>query len=285
MLPVCVAMVTVGRLAPEAAPVAAWLAGLGLLMAAVGLADDVRHLPAVARLIAHVCAAALVVFGIGAWRTLEWPGLLHLELGWAAVPFTIVVVAGLTNAYNFMDGIDGIAGLQGVVAGAGWAAVGYMLPDPLLLVSGAAIAASSLGFLFFNWQPASVFMGDVGSSFLGFLLAALAVYAASRSPAAATAGLLFVWPFVFDTTFTVLRRARRRENLLAAHRSHLYQRLALKGMSHRAASLIYGTLAAIGVLVGLCVARESRTASMAGAVVIAALAAGVWIAVVRRERA
>lgn len=285
VLPVCIAIASIGLLAPETGIAATWLVGVGLLMAALGLIDDMRHVPAVVRLIAHVCAAGLVVFGIGVWRILEWPGLLHVELGWAAVPFTILVVVGLTNAYNFMDGVDGIAGLQGVVAGLGWVAAGYWVQNPLLAVSGAVIGAASLGFLLFNWQPASVFMGDVGSSFLGFLLAALAVYAGSRSPAMATGGILFVWPFVFDTSFTFLRRAKRRENVLAAHRSHLFQRLVLSGVSHRAAALLYGALAAFGVLVGTFVAREARFASIAGALVIAALATGVWIAVIRRERA
>jgi UDP-N-acetylmuramyl pentapeptide phosphotransferase/UDP-N-acetylglucosamine-1-phosphate transferase len=154
-----------------------------------------------------------------------------------------------------------------------------------LAVVGAVIAAANLGFLLFNWSPASVFMGDVGSAFLGFLLAALAVYAAPRSPAIATAGILFVWPFVFDTAFTLLRRAGRRENLLCAHRSHLYQRLVLTGVSHRTVALLYGALATVGVAVGYAVAREAAIASMAGALLISALAAGLWLVVIRRERA
>jgi UDP-N-acetylmuramyl pentapeptide phosphotransferase/UDP-N-acetylglucosamine-1-phosphate transferase len=183
-----------------------------------------------------------------------------------------------------MDGVDGIAGGQAVVAGIGWIAVGYAIQDPLLVVVGTVLAAASAGFLLFNWAPASVFMGDVGSSFLGFLLAALAVYAAARSPASATAGMLFVWPFVFDATFTFLRRAGRRENVLDAHRSHLYQRLVLTGVSHRTTALLYGALAAIGVAVGIAVAREARIVSFVGALVIGALGATLWLVVVWRER-
>jgi UDP-N-acetylmuramyl pentapeptide phosphotransferase/UDP-N-acetylglucosamine-1-phosphate transferase len=284
-LPVSLAMVSAGLLWPETRTAATCLAGVGLLMAAVGLIDDVRGLPAVGRLVAHVCAAGLVVAGIGAWPTLVWPGLLHVDLGWAAVPFTIVLVAGFTNAYNFMDGADGIAGTQGIVAGVGWCGAGLAIDDPLLAVAGAAVAASSLGFLFFNWPPASIFMGDVGSSFLGFSLAALAVHAAQRSPAAATAGMLFVWPFVFDTAFTLFRRAGRRENLLAAHRGHLYQRLVLTGVSHRTVTLLYGALAAIGVVVGHVVGRGAAIPSIAGALLLALLAGALWRVVVLRERA
>ncbi|MGI8785224.1 MAG: glycosyltransferase family 4 protein [Acidobacteriota bacterium] len=284
-MPICFAMGVVGVLVPETKDAATWLAGVGLLIAAVGLVDDVRGLPAVTRLVAHVSAGALLVAGIGTWHTFVWPGLWCVDLGWAAVPFTILLVVGLTNAYNFMDGVDGIAGTQGVVAGLGWIGAGYALQDPLLAVAGAAIGMASLGFLLFNWSPASVFMGDVGSSFLGFLLAALAVFVAPRSPTAATAGVLFVWPFVFDTAFTFLRRASRRENLLRAHRSHLYQRLVLTGVSHRTVALLYGGLGTVGVAVGNAVAREARPASIAGAFLIGALAAGLCLGVSWRERA
>ena len=285
VVPICFAIGGVGLLVPEARAPSTWLAGIGLLVAAVGLCDDVRGLPAVTRLVAHVFAAALVIAGIGTWRTFTWPGLWSVDLGWVAVPFTLVLVVGLTNAYNFMDGVDGIAGSQGLVAGVGWAVVGNALQDPLVALAGTVIALASLGFLFFNWSPASVFMGDVGSAFLGFLLAALAVYVAPRAPATATAGMLFVWPFVFDTTFTFLRRAGRRENLLSAHRSHLYQRLVLTGVSHRMVALLYGLLATVGVVVGMAVGREARFASIGGALLIVVLAASLWLVVIWRERA
>lgn len=285
VLPTCVAIAGVGALVPQASPAAAWLAGIGLMVAGVGIADDVSGLTAITRLVAHIVAGVLVVAGIGTWRTVVWPGLWSLELGWTAVPLTVLLIVGLTNAYNFMDGVDGIAGSQGVVAGFGWIGAGYVIQDPLVTVAGAVIALTSLGFLLFNWSPASVFMGDVGSSFLGFLLGALAVYVAPRSPSTATEGILFVWPFVFDTAFTVLRRASRRENLLCAHRSHLYQRLVLTGMSHAKVALLYAALATVGVAVGVTVAREARFASIAGALLIGALAVGLWLTVIGRERA
>jgi UDP-N-acetylmuramyl pentapeptide phosphotransferase/UDP-N-acetylglucosamine-1-phosphate transferase len=236
------------------------------------------------RLVAHVVAAALVVAGIGTWQTLSWPGLAQFDLAWAAVPFTVFVVTGFVNAFNFMDGIDGIAGSQAVIAGIGWVGVGYAIQDPLVAATGAAIAGASLGFLRFNWSPASIFMGDVGSYFLGFLLMALPVYVAQQSPAAATAGMLFVWPFIFDAAFTFVRRAVRREHLLSAHRSHLYQRLVLTGVSHRTMTLVYAGLAAIGVGVGHAVLNGFESLSMAGALLIGGLAVALWLTTVRRER-
>jgi UDP-N-acetylmuramyl pentapeptide phosphotransferase/UDP-N-acetylglucosamine-1-phosphate transferase len=194
---------------------------------------------------------------------------------------SVFLVVGLTNVYNFMDGVDGIAGSRAIAGFVDWRG---MRSDPTLAVAGAVVAASCLGFLFFNWPPASIFMGDVGSGFLGFVLAALTVSVALRSPATAAAGILFVWPFVFDTAFTLLRRLRRGENLLHAHRSHLYQRLVLTGLSHRFVTIVYGALAIAGVIVGNAVARAAVPASSAGALFIAVLSGALWLSVVWRER-
>jgi UDP-N-acetylmuramyl pentapeptide phosphotransferase/UDP-N-acetylglucosamine-1-phosphate transferase len=284
VVPICAAVLTTGVSTAGSLHPAIWMAGIGLMVAAVGLADDVRGLPALGRLAVHAVAAALVVIGIGTWRIFEWPGLWRVDLDWAAIPLTVTLVVGLINAYNFMDGVDGIAGSQGVVAGFGWMGAGYAIDDPLLAVAGSAIAATSLGFLFFNWSPASVFMGDVGSSFLGYSFAVLAIVAAPRSPVIATAGALFVWPFVFDSGFTFLRRLWRRENVLSAHRTHLYQRLVLTGVSHRTVALLYGFLALAGVATGYVLVREGSGAGIAGAVLIGSLAAGLLLAVSWRER-
>jgi UDP-N-acetylmuramyl pentapeptide phosphotransferase/UDP-N-acetylglucosamine-1-phosphate transferase len=283
VVPVCLVMSALALRAPVAMSPAIWIVVGGLLMATIGLIDDVRGLSAIVRLVVQVFAAGLIAIGVGAGQTIVWPGLFHIDVAWAAVPLTILLVAGFTNAYNFMDGVDGIAGSQAIVAGIGWLGIGYAIQDPFLVAAGAVIAMASLGFLFFNWPPASIFMGDVGSSFLGFVLAALAVYAATQSPAAGTAGLLVVWPFVFDTAFTIVRRTGRRENLLEAHRSHLYQRLVLTGVSHRTATLLYAGLAAVGVLVGWAVVNDAHVASVAGAIVIGVLAAALWRLVRSRE--
>jgi UDP-N-acetylmuramyl pentapeptide phosphotransferase/UDP-N-acetylglucosamine-1-phosphate transferase len=285
VIPVCLALAGSVALVPSSRATAASLLAAGMLVAAVGLVDDVRRLPALTRLAAHVSAAVVVVLGVGTWSTLTWPSLGSLDLAWAAVPFTVVWIVGLTNAYNFMDGIDGIAGAQGLAAGAGWTGLGLMTGEPLLFVVGAVTAPASLGFLFFNWSPSSIFMGDVGSSFLGFLFAALAVSVSSSSPEVGTAAALFVWPFVFDSGFTLLRRARRRENLLRAHRSHLYQRLVLTGMSHHTVAILYGALAGVGVAVGMAVAWGAGVAAVVGAGVICSLAAALWATVFTRERA
>jgi len=285
VVPVLVCLVALAAAHPAARASLAWIAAVGVVLAAVGLIDDVRSLPALTRLLTQACGAVALTAALGHWRVFDWPGLLALNLGWLGFPLTVVLVVGLTNACNFMDGIDGLAGTQGAVAGLGWVGVGLTTQDPCVATTGAVLTAASLGFLVFNWPPASIFMGDVGSSFLGFVLAALIVLAAPRSPATALAGVLFVWPFVFDTTLTLLRRARRGEDLFSAHRSHLYQRLVLGGVSHRTATLTYGALALVGVGTGHAVARGATSASLAGGLSIAVLAAGLWMAVIWREHA
>ena len=214
----------------------------GLLVAAISWWDDMHGVPVGARLVVHAIAAALVVLP------------LHDGLG-----STMVVVlafswlVGFSNAYNFMDGIDGIAAAQAIVAGAGWAVLGLQSGDSLMSAAGAIVAGASLGFLFYNRPPARIFMGDVGAAFIGFTFASLIVLAWTRSLNHAVAGVLFVWPFVFDAAFTLLRRLFGGENIFQAHRRHLYQRLVAAGWSHARVTLLYAGLAAAGVAVGLSI--------------------------------
>jgi UDP-N-acetylmuramyl pentapeptide phosphotransferase/UDP-N-acetylglucosamine-1-phosphate transferase len=284
VVPVSIAIAASGMLAPDTQAKATCLAGAALLIAAVGLFDDIRGLPPVTRLFAHLSAAVLLVLAAGPWRFFVWPGLWSFDLGGAAIPLSVLLLVGLTNVYNFMDGADGMAGAQSFVAGLGWIGVAYVVRDPQIGIVGAVIATASLGFLFFNWSPASVFMGDVGSAFLGFVLATLSILVAPRSPATATAGMLFVWPFLFDTSFTLILRASRRENLLCAHRTHLYQRLVLTGLPHRRVALLYAALSGVGVAVGNVVAREAAVPSILGGALIVGLASGLWLLVIRREK-
>jgi UDP-GlcNAc:undecaprenyl-phosphate/decaprenyl-phosphate GlcNAc-1-phosphate transferase len=222
-----------------------------VLIAAVSWSDDVWDLSRVVRFAVHSAAAAIVLLTCGWGREAALPFLGEFSLGWLGLPLTFAWIVGLTNAYNFMDGIDGIAAGQAIVAGIGWMLVGGMLADGPYLVLGLAVAASSLGFLFHNWPPAKIFMGDVGSAFLGFTFAFLTVSCSQKGPNGvrlAELSVLFLWPFVFDSILTFFRRLRKRENVFAAHRSHLYQRLVQTGMTHGKVSGLYTALATFGLL-------------------------------------
>lgn len=215
-------------------------------IALVGWLDDMRPLPSVLRFAVHGGASLLFIWAFGSPAVMELPGFGPVRIGWLGVPLALFWLVGLTNAYNFMDGIDGIAGGQGVVAGLGWFILGWIGGQPLTALLGLLLAAGCFGFLGHNWAPARVFMGDVSSTFLGFTFAAVALIASREDPRLLAAGALLVWPFVFDTLLTLAVRLGRGEKLDAAHRSHLYQRLVLAGYSHGAVSMLYMGCAAAG---------------------------------------
>ena len=176
-----------------------------------------------------------------------------------------------------------MAGAQAVVAGVACWGLGLLSGEPLVSLLSVLLAGSSLGFLGHNWPPARIFMGDVGSAFLGYSLAVLAVIGGLAHPRLPLAGLLVVWPFVFDTTFTILRRLRRGENIFAAHRSHLYQRLVNAGYSHRAVTLLYAGLALVGVLLVLAWVLELPGSDWLALGLPGLLSLGLWRLVVRAE--
>jgi UDP-N-acetylmuramyl pentapeptide phosphotransferase/UDP-N-acetylglucosamine-1-phosphate transferase len=149
----------------------------------------------------------------------------------------------LINAYNFMDGINGIAGVQAITAGVGWTLLGFIFGLETIGFYAIIVIGAALGFLIHNWSPAKVFMGDVGSAFLGFTFAVLPFWADSNNKIELNlffAGLIFVWFFVFDSVWTFLKRLCKKEKIWQAHRQHIYQLLVISGNSHSKITIIYG---------------------------------------------
>ncbi len=218
-----------------------------VLMGIAGLADDIRAMSFATKLAAQVVASVLAMAGGLVISVLYVPGIGAVELGSLGYVVTLLWLIGLTNAFNFMDGLDGLAGGTAAIAGAFLCAIAVLLADPAVASLGLLLAATSAGFLALNFPPARIFMGDVGSQFLGFAFAALGVLLA-RSDSTGTVILivpLLLFHFVFDTAFTVLRRLRRGENLAAAHRSHLYQLLNRAGLTHRSVAGAHYAMAVI----------------------------------------
>jgi len=255
-----------------------------LLIAGVSWLDDMRPVSFLVRLLVHAVGAGVAMAGIGTIHAIGMPAGMHLSLGWLGLPLTLVWIVGLTNAYNFMDGIDGISGGQALVAGLGWAVLGWIGGQPLVGGMGLLIAAASLGFLGHNWPPARIFMGDVGSAFLGFSFAALTVMTAQSNPVFVLAGIALIWPFVFDAGFTFARRLCRGEKVWAAHRSHLYQRLVISGLSHGQVSSVYIGLALLGLAWAVALLQGWQGPSAIGAGVIALAALSLWAWTCQRER-
>jgi UDP-GlcNAc:undecaprenyl-phosphate GlcNAc-1-phosphate transferase len=169
----------------------------------------------------------------------------EVHWGWGAYLLTLLWILGLTNAYNFMDGLDGLAAVTAVIAGLFLAIISFQQGSHFIYLTSLALAAASLGFLFFNWSPARIFMGDVGSTFLGFAFASMAVIAAryDQSHTSLFVVPLLLFHFIFDTLFTFFRRLLAGEHVFMAHRSHLYQVLNRMGCSHRQVVLLYSVLA------------------------------------------
>ena len=249
---VTVVAVVISALRPQELPRIAAAILPALAIAWVSWLDDLQTLSNRTRLAVHLMAAVAATALLGPVSRVDLGTFGMLRLGPLAWPLTLLWIVGLTNAFNFMDGSDGIAGITAAAVAAGIAAAAAACGVGPVAVIAAASAGAALGFLTGNWQPARIFMGDVGSAFCGFLLAVLplAVRAdcvAEVLPVAAFA----LWPFIFDTAFTLLRRLGRGENIFQAHRSHLYQRLLIAGWSHRAVASLYGGLAAVAATVAV----------------------------------
>lgn len=199
-------------------------AGGSVLIAGVGIADDRGHVPAGIRLVAHFAAASWALYWLGGLPVLQVGDRL-VDLGWTGDLLAALGIVWSINLFNFMDGIDGIAACQAASVTLGGATVmlgAGTLNGPLGLAI--VLGAASLGYLPWNWSPARIFMGDVGSGFIGFGIAILAL---SSGPPHG----LFVWwilcaVFFVDATVTLLRRLMRGERPHQAHRTHAYQHLS-----------------------------------------------------------
>ncbi len=273
----------------------AFFAGAFLLFG-VSLLDDFRPLPTTIRFAVQFSAAfgilaALAVLDSSSpgWSVASRASSASSlsDFAWFLGPFVLwsvcaLWIVGLLNIYNFMDGIDGIAGVQAVVAGAAWWWLGTLAGAPWAALLGACSAAGALGFLTLNWPPAKIFMGDAGSTVLGYILAVLPLLVVVEVGGSApierflVAAVLVVWPFLADGTFTILRRLRKRENIFKAHRSHLYQRLVIAGESHRRVTCVYGVLAVIGAVLAWRVASAAPHAIVTSAAVVVLAFLGLW---------
>ncbi|NBW95324.1 MAG: glycosyltransferase family 4 protein [Planctomycetia bacterium] len=256
-----------------------------LVIGFVGVIDDMQPLKATLRLLIHIAVAVAITWFLGPLRRLALPGLPEIDLGAAAWPITVLWIVGLTNAYNFMDGIDGMAALGAVVAGLSIAAIAMAVWVPPLMVLGAFLAASAGGFLVFNWQPARVFMGDVGSAFLGTFFAAMPLlFPEQQRGFVAVPIVMALWPYIYDPLLSVLRRAANGHNPLEPHREFLFHRLVRSGVPHARVSLLYGVLAGLGGLAGLAMVspRVPLVLRTAAPVVPILLAAALTYGIERR---
>jgi Fuc2NAc and GlcNAc transferase len=256
------------------------LIGGGLIVAGIGWLDDHRSVSSLVRVVAHFLAAALAVALMQGLPEMTVGGRV-VQLGVLGSLFAVLTIVWLINLYNFMDGIDGIAGVNAVTVGLFGAFLLQRSGSSGLASIAFLIAGASFGFLLWNWAPARIFLGDVGSGFLGFCFAVLAVASENTSEVPLLLWILLMGVFIVDATVTLIRRVARGENWYAAHNNHAYQRAVRSGFAHSTVSL---AVAAINCLLGVAVIMVQRS-PMLLVVAVAGLGflVSIYLAVERRN--
>jgi UDP-GlcNAc:undecaprenyl-phosphate GlcNAc-1-phosphate transferase len=221
----------------------------GCVIAAVGIADDMFQLAARVKLAGQIAAALVpVLFGVRIeWLNNPWGGYFYLD--YLAVPFTVFWIVSFTNVVNLIDGLDGLA--AGVSAIASVTVIMVALQQGLypVAVLTACLAGGIIGFIRYNFNPATIFMGDTGSLFLGYMLAAISIFGAVKS--AATIALLVpaiaLGLPIMDTAFAIIRRYKNNRPIFQPDKGHIHHRLLAMGFSQRQAVIFMYLISA-----GLC---------------------------------
>ncbi|HSM25206.1 MAG TPA: glycosyltransferase family 4 protein [Anaerolineaceae bacterium] len=232
-----------------------WREGITFILVGCGVAwigwqDDIKSLSPKLRFLLQALAAVLTVMGLGYFDAITIPLFGPLKLGIIGIPITILWIMGLINAFNFMDGIDGISGSVALTASLGWMlflGVTGQFNSPIFWIA-MAIAASNLGFLGHNWPPARIFMGDVASTFLGFCFAVIPLLSINQVEDSFLLGVIVMWAYILDTLITFIRRLLKGERVFSAHRSHIYQRLVISGHQVSSITSFYLLLTSFGVI-------------------------------------
>jgi UDP-GlcNAc:undecaprenyl-phosphate GlcNAc-1-phosphate transferase len=222
----------------------------GLAVAALGVYDDLRGANAPKKFLVQFAVAGLL-YGLG-FRIdqVANPFGDPIQLGVLGLPFTLLWIVGVVNAMNLIDGLDGLAGGVALVAVATTFAIAAVRGEPLMVLFTATLGGAILGFLFYNFNPASVFMGDTGSMFLGFVLATTAIQTNQKSSTAVAilVPIIALGVPIADTLLAMARRAARGAPLFQADRGHIHHRLLAAGFTHRQAVLVlYGASIVLGL--------------------------------------
>jgi Fuc2NAc and GlcNAc transferase len=215
----------------------------GPLVAIIGLWDDRKGVSASARLAVHLVAAVVTLY----WLTEGFQNNMNISfLGtmpmWMQLGYSILFIMWMINLYNFMDGVDGMAGTQAIVVSLCSAALCLWQQNTELAMLYGLLSCGVAGFLYFNWAPARIFMGDGGAYFLGFLFASLSLINKMFYGESLIALLILMGTFIADATYTLFRRLLRGEKVYLAHNKHAFQRAVQRGWSHRRVVTIYNLI-------------------------------------------
>ena len=208
------------------------LIGPGMVIAAVGWLDDKRNLSALFRAAIHLLSAIWAVHGLGGMQQISI-GAYTVQLGFWGSALAVLGIVWFINMYNFMDGIDGLAASEAVMVSIIGGILALMLGNMPVALLAFGVCLSVAGFLIWNWPPAKIFMGDVGSGFLGFVFAYLALLSEKTNCIPLIVWLIVLSVFVIDATVTLVRRLLSGERWYEAHRTHVYQLAVQAGYSHK----------------------------------------------------
>lgn len=273
------ALAVVATLGLAPGTVASWALAAGTLaVALVGLLDDHRPLPAWPRLLIHALAAAVLLLSV--------IGVPAGGRGWLAWALLLPSLVAVLNFWNFMDGIDGIAGMQTLFVATALALSALLAGDTALALASGLLAAAAAGFLPFNFPRARIFLGDVGSGGLGFAVAGLLLLGWARGVLPAGLALLLPSAFLIDAGLTLLSRMLRKRRWYTAHREHLYQWLVRRGRSHArvvALFLAWNLLIVTPLAIAVLVHRANHAAALLAALLCGtALWTGVRVSMLSR---
>lgn len=229
------------------------LLGSGLLIAVIGFMDDHGHIAARWRLLGHFIAAAWALCWMQGLPAITFFGF-SLNLGWLGHILGVFYLVWMLNLYNFMDGIDGIASLEAICACVGLSLIYFLSGHEALIWAPLLLAMAVIGFLYWNFPPARIFMGDAGSGFLGIVLGGFSIQAAWVGSEFFFAWLIMLGVFVVDATFTLGRRLARGDKVYEAHRSHAYQFASRQFGKHLPVTVSIGVINVVWLFpLALCV--------------------------------
>ena len=224
-----------------------------LIIIVVGFLDDMLEITAKAKIVGQLTAAMIVVTWGGLqieFINLPFGGVI--EFGFLSIPVTIIWIIGITNAINLLDGLDGLAAGVSSIALISLSVMALLMGDMFVVATTAILAASSLGFLIYNFYPAKIFMGDTGSLFLGFMISVLALMGFKNVTfISLVIPVIILGVPISDTFFTIVRRIRMKQPIMEPDKSHLHHSLLRAGFSHRQSVLIiygFAALFAVGAI-------------------------------------
>lgn len=252
-----------------------------LLIVAIGILDDIKQLKASVKLLVQILAATIVVCHGVKITAISMPSFIVeggiLPLKWLSIPITILWIVGVTNAVNLIDGLDGLAVGISSIATFSLFFIAILAGEPTVAIVSAALAGSCLGFLPYNFNPAKIFMGDTGSTFLGFILSVICIQGLFKGYAI----ISFIIPFlilglpIFDTSVAIIRRIHDKRPIMGADRGHLHHKLIDMGFSQKqTVAILYVIAMLLGLSAVVLIEQGAQTAFLMISVVLLMLIFG-----------